>query len=317
MPRPGLGQRAACEAMGTAFLLAAVVGSGIMAQRLAGGNGALALLCNTLPTGAILAVLILVFGPVSGAHFNPAVSIAFALRRGLTWRVSALYIVAQIVGAVAGVWLAHLMFELPVWQLSLTARTGAGQWLAEAVATFGLVLTIFGCVTQAPTAVPYAVGLYITSAYWFTASTSFANPAVTIARSLSRHFCRHRARGRGGFYLGAAGRDAARGRFGDLALAGGERTGLKTFTDPALTRSQLSSERRPAPFRRRPAPVRLRVAVPTHLAANPYDSASGVGLAAGGSIPKVAAVRQVIEKLPVDATSATKASRPIVFSAAA
>jgi glycerol uptake facilitator-like aquaporin len=200
-PRPGLGQRAACEAMGTAFLLAAVVGSGIMAQRLAGGNGALALLCNTLPTGAILAVLILVFGPLSGAHFNPAVSIAFAIRGGLTWRVSALYIGVQVVGAVAGVLLAHLMFELPVWQLSLTGRSGTGQWLAEAVATFGLVLTIFGCVTQAPAAVPYAVGLYITSAYWFTASTSFANPAVTIARSLSDTFAGIAPAGVAGFIL--------------------------------------------------------------------------------------------------------------------
>jgi glycerol uptake facilitator-like aquaporin len=187
-PTPALAQRVACEALGTAFLLAAVVGSGIMAQRLAGGNNALALLCNTLPTGAILAVLILVFGPLSGAHFNPAVSIAFALRGGLTWRATAVYIVAQVAGAIAGVWLAHLMFELPVWQLSLTGRTGAGQWLAESVATFGLVLTIFGCVRGAPAAVPYAVGLYITSAYWFTASTSFANPAVTVARSLSDTF---------------------------------------------------------------------------------------------------------------------------------
>jgi glycerol uptake facilitator-like aquaporin len=196
-----LAQRSAAEALGTAFLLAAVVGSGIMAQRLAGGNGALALLCNTLPTGAILAVLILVFGPLSGAHFNPAVSIAFALRRGLTWRISAVYIAAQVVGAIAGVWLAHLMFELPVWQLSLTGRTGTGQWLAEAVATFGLVLTIFGCVTQAPAAVPYAVGLYITSAYWFTASTSFANPAFTIARSLSDTFAGIAPAGVAGFIL--------------------------------------------------------------------------------------------------------------------
>ncbi len=185
---PALGQRAACEALGTAFLLAAVVGSGIMAQRLAGGNVALALLCNTLATGAILAVLILVFGPLSGAHFNPAVSVAFALRGELAWRGTAVYIAAQVMGAIAGVWLAHLMFELPVWQSSLTVRTGPGQWLAEAVATFGLLLTIFGCVMHAPASVPYAVGLYITSAYWFTASTSFANPAVTIARSLSDTF---------------------------------------------------------------------------------------------------------------------------------
>ena len=174
--------------MGTAFLLAAVVGSGIMAQRLAGGNDALALLCNTLPTGAILAVLILVFGPLSGAHFNPAVSIGFALRGELAWSATAIYIVAQVFGGLAGVWVAHLMFELPVWQFSITQRTGPGQWLAEAVATFGLLLTIFGCVSRRPQSVPYAVGLYITAAYWFTASTSFANPAVTIARSLSDTF---------------------------------------------------------------------------------------------------------------------------------
>ena len=185
---PSLGQRAFCEALGTAFLLAAVVGSGIMAQRLAGGNEALALLCNTLPTGAILAVLILVFGPLSGAHLNPAVSLGFALRRKLAWSIAAVYIVAQVLGGIGGVWMAHLMFELPVWQFSVTARTGAGQWLAEAVATFGLLLTVFGCVWQRPESVPYAVGLYITAAYWFTASTSFANPAVTIARSLSDTF---------------------------------------------------------------------------------------------------------------------------------
>jgi glycerol uptake facilitator-like aquaporin len=185
---PSLAQRAAAEGLGTAFLLAAVVGSGIMAAKLAGGNGALALLCNTLPTGAILAVLILTFGPISGAHFNPAVSIAFALRGELPKLTLALYVAAQILGAIAGVWTAHLMFELPLWQFSATVRTGPGQWLAEGVATFGLLLTIFGCVARTPAAVPYAVGLYITSAYWFTASTSFANPAVTIARSLSDTF---------------------------------------------------------------------------------------------------------------------------------
>jgi glycerol uptake facilitator-like aquaporin len=184
---PSLAQRLFAESLGTAFLLAAVVGSGIMAAKLA-GDGAVALLCNTIPTGAILIVLILVFGPVSGAHFNPAVSLAFALRRELPWPTAALYIAVQLAGGVAGVWMAHLMFELPVWQFSATARTGPGQWLAEAVATFGLVLTIFGCIARAPAAVPYAVGLYITSAYWFTASTSFANPAVTIARSFSDTF---------------------------------------------------------------------------------------------------------------------------------
>ncbi len=162
---PSLGRCIFAEWLGTAFLLAAVVGSGIMAQKLAGGNVALALLCNTIPTGAILVVLILIFGPISGAHFNPAISLAFALQRELPWSIAARYIAAQIIGAVAGVWAAHLMFELPVWQFSVTSRTGAGQWLAEAVATFGLVLTIFGCAARTPAAIPYAVGLYITSAY--------------------------------------------------------------------------------------------------------------------------------------------------------
>jgi glycerol uptake facilitator-like aquaporin len=185
---PSLGRRVFSEWLGTAFLLAAVVGSGIMADRLAGGNVALALLCNTIPTGAMLVVLILIFAPLSGAHFNPAVSLAFAWRGELPWSVAAGYIAAQIAGAVAGVWATHLMFELPVWQFSITARTGQGQWMAEAIATFGLLLTIFGCAARTPAAVPYAVGLYITSAYWFTASTSFANPAVTIARSLSDTF---------------------------------------------------------------------------------------------------------------------------------
>lgn len=185
---PSLAQRAMAEFLGTAFLLAAVVGSGIMAQRLAGGNIALALLCNTLATGAILPVIILMFGSVSGAHFNPAVSLAFALRGELSWQIAVLYVAVQAIAAIAGVWIAHLMFDLPVWQISTTVRWGAGQWLAEAVATFGLLLTIFGCLARAPAAVPYAVGLYIASAYWFTASTSFANPAVTIARSVSDTF---------------------------------------------------------------------------------------------------------------------------------
>ena len=181
-------QRAVSETLGTAFLLATVIGSGIMAQRLSGGNDALALLCNTLPTGAMLAVLVLIFGPVSGAHLNPAVSIAFGLRGAMSWPMVGLYLVAQLCGAVVGVWVAHLMFELPMWQFSTHVRTGPGQWLAEAVATFGLLLTIFGCIAKSPAAVAYAVGLYITAAYWFTASTSFANPAVTLARSLSDTF---------------------------------------------------------------------------------------------------------------------------------
>lgn len=183
-----LSRRASAEFVGAAFLLAAVIGSGIMGAKLAGGNAALALLCNTLPTGAILTVLILTFGPVSGAHLNPAVSLAFALRGELTWTDCTAYILAQVAGALVGVWAAHLMFELPVWQLSATGRTGTGQWFAEAVATFGLLLTILGCLRGAPGAVAYAVGLYITSAYWFTASTSFANPAVTVARALSDTF---------------------------------------------------------------------------------------------------------------------------------
>jgi glycerol uptake facilitator-like aquaporin len=185
---PSLAQRSLAEGLGTAFLLAAVVGSGIMAAKLAGGNGALALLCNTLPTGAILTVLILIFGPLSGAHFNPGVSLAFALRGELPWSTTSIYIVMQIIGGVVGVWAAHLMFELPVLQLSVTVRTGSAQWFAEFVASLGLGLTIFGSVAHAPSTVPFAVGLYITSAYWFTASTSFANPAVTIARSLSDTF---------------------------------------------------------------------------------------------------------------------------------
>jgi glycerol uptake facilitator-like aquaporin len=188
MEAASLARRLLAETLGTAFLLATVVGSGIMAQRLSGGNDALALLCNTIPTGAILTVLILMFGPLSGAHFNPAVSIAMALRRALPWPQAAAYIGAQIVGGLIGVWTAHLMFELPLWQLSQHVRAGSGQWLAEFVATFGLLLTILGCAARTPAAIPYAVGLYITAAYWFTASTSFANPAVTIARSISDTF---------------------------------------------------------------------------------------------------------------------------------
>jgi glycerol uptake facilitator-like aquaporin len=184
----GLTRRAAAEFLGSALLLATVVGSGIMGAKLAGGNVALALIGNTLPTGAILVVLILIFGPVSGAHFNPAVTLAFVSRSELALPTALLYLAVQIAGAIAGAWLAHLMFELPVLQLSTTARTGPGQWIAEAVATFGLLLTIFGCLAGARAAIPFAVGLYITAAYWFTASTSFANPAVAIARSMTNTF---------------------------------------------------------------------------------------------------------------------------------
>ena len=185
---PTLGRRLAAEALGTAFLLATVIGSGIMAQRLAGGNQALALLGNTLPTGAILTVLILILGPVSGAHLNPVVSAAFAVRRNLPWREAMLYAAAQLGGGATGVWAAHVMFDVPAFQLSQTVRTGVGQWFAEMIATAGLILTVLGSVTVTPASVPYAVGLYITAAYWFTASTSFANPAVTLARTLSDTF---------------------------------------------------------------------------------------------------------------------------------
>jgi glycerol uptake facilitator-like aquaporin len=183
-----LPRRIVAEGLGTAFLLATVIGSGIMGERLAGGNVALALLGNTLPTGAILVVLILIFAPLSGAHFNPAVSIAFALRGELPWQTLAAYVLIQIAAAILGVWAAHLMFDLPVLQVSAKLRFGPGQWFAEFVATLGLLLTILGCIARTPAATPYAVGLYITAAYWFTASTSFANPAVTIARSFSNTF---------------------------------------------------------------------------------------------------------------------------------
>ncbi len=179
-------RRLAAEGLGTALLLAAIVGSGIMAQRLAGGNAALALLCNTMPTGAMLVVLIWIFAPLSGAHFNPVVSLAFCIRQEMKWPEFVPYVAAQIAGAIAGTWLAHAMFGEAIWQVSTTARDGSGQWISESVATFGLLLTIFAL--GATDRVPVAVGLYITAAYWFTASTSFANPAVTIARSLSNTF---------------------------------------------------------------------------------------------------------------------------------
>ena len=183
-----LPRRAFAETLGSAFLLAAIIGSGIMAERLAGGNIALALLTNTLATGAMLTVLILIFAPISGAHFNPAISLAFALRGEMPWRLVPLYVACQLAGAVLGVFAAHLMFDLPLVQVATAVRSGPGQWFAEAVATFGLALTIFGCIAAAPTAVAYAVGLYIVAAYWFTASTSFANPAVTVARAFSNTF---------------------------------------------------------------------------------------------------------------------------------
>ena len=183
-----LAQRLGAEFIGAAFLLATVIGSGIMGERLAGGNEALALLGNTLPTGAILVVLITMLGPVSGAHFNPAVTGAFYLRGDIGGRDGALYVVAQIAGALLGVVAAHAMFELPLWQAGVKIRSGPGQWLAEGIATFGLLLTILATLKARPAAVPMAVGLYIIAAYWFTASTSFANPAVTLARAFSDTF---------------------------------------------------------------------------------------------------------------------------------
>lgn len=183
-----LAQRLAAEALGSALLLAVVIGSGIMGERLAGGNVAIALLGNTLSTGAGLVVLITVFGPISGAHFNPAVSLVFALRRELQAAVALAYVVVQIAGAVLGVLAAHAMFGEPLLQVSGKLRDGPGQAFSEAVATFGLVLTILGTLKARPDFTPAAVGLYITSAYWFTASTSFANPAVTLARCLSDTF---------------------------------------------------------------------------------------------------------------------------------
>lgn len=181
-------QKLAAEALGTAFLLATVIGSGIMAETLSGGNVALALLGNTIATGAILYVLITVFGPVSGAHFNPVVTLAFLFYRAMTGREAALFIVAQIAGGLLGMMAAHFMFGLDIVQFSAKSRTGIAQWGAEAVATLGLLLTIFGTLRARPENVPSAVGLYIVAAYWFTASTSFANPAVTLARSFTDTF---------------------------------------------------------------------------------------------------------------------------------
>ena len=181
-------QRLAAEALGTALLLAIVIGSGIMGDRLAGGNVAIALLGNTAATGAGLVVLITIFGPLSGAHFNPAVTLVFALRREIAWSLAGGYLAAQILGGVAGVWAAHAMFAEPILQISTKLREGPAQAFAEFIATFGLVGAILGSIRFRSDATPMIVGLYITAAYWFTASTSFANPAVTIARALSNTF---------------------------------------------------------------------------------------------------------------------------------
>lgn len=184
----GPAQKLGAEAIGSFFLFAAVIGSGIMAENLAGGNVAIALLANTIATGAILYVLIAMLAPVSGAHFNPAVTLAFLIRRDIGAALAALYVAAQLVGGALGAFAAHVMFDLPVLQFSTKARAGIGQWSGEMIATFGLVLTILMLVRYRPAAISAAVGLYITSAYWFTSSTSFANPAITVVRSLSDTF---------------------------------------------------------------------------------------------------------------------------------
>jgi glycerol uptake facilitator-like aquaporin len=201
MADPALPRALAAEALGSFFLFAGVIGSGVMAEALAGGNGAVALLANTIATGAILYVLIALFGPVSGAHFNPAVTLAFALRRQIGVRRGALYVAAQLVGGLLGAFAVHLMFDLPILQFSTKARAGIGQWTGELVATFGLVLTILGLLRHRPAAIPAGVALYITAAYWFTSSTSFANPAITIVRSLSDSFAGIAPRDVPGFVL--------------------------------------------------------------------------------------------------------------------
>lgn len=183
-----MARRLAAEALGTFFLLAAIVGSGIMGEQLAGGNLAVVLIGNSLATAAALIVLIMLFGPVSGAHFNPAVTLAFLQRREITPGVAGLYVATQIISGILGVLAVHLMFGDPVIQISSHIRYGSGQWLGEVIATFGLVMAIFGTLRWRPSAVPYAVGLYIAAAMWFTSSTSFANPAVTIARLLTDSF---------------------------------------------------------------------------------------------------------------------------------
>lgn len=185
---PPLARRLAAEGTGAFFLFATVIGSGIMAEHLSRGNDAIALLGNSVATGAILFVLITILGPISGAHMNPAVSLVAASRRELAWRDAFLYILAQLGFGILGAWAAHLMFELPMLQLSVKPRTGLGQWTGEAIATFGLILTILGTVRHRAEWVPATVALYITAAYWFTSSTSFANPAITVARSLSNSF---------------------------------------------------------------------------------------------------------------------------------
>jgi len=212
--RSSLGRRVVAESLGTALLLATVIGSGIMGERLAGGNVAVALLANTLATGAALVALILTFGPISGAHFNPAVTLADAWQGGIRWVDVLPYLGAQIAGAFAGVAVAHVMFELPLFFASQHARVGSAQMFSEFVATFGLLAVIWGCVRARPSVVPFAVAAYITAAYWFTASTSFANPAVTLARAASDTFAGIRPSDAPGFIVAQlTGAAAATGLF--------------------------------------------------------------------------------------------------------
>ncbi|MGO9829067.1 MAG: aquaporin [Myxococcaceae bacterium] len=224
MSRTAIAQRATAEGVGTALLLAAVVGSGIMAERLSGGNVALALLANAIATGGALLALILAFGPISGAHFNPAVTLADASVGGLAWREVPVYLLAQLLGALAGVGLAHGMFGLPLFTASTHVRAGAAQLLSEAVATFGLLAVIWGCARQRPNVVPLAVAAYITAAYWFTSSTSFANPAVTLARACTNTFAGIRPADVPGFVLAqGVGAAAATALFRWLAPAAVQR----------------------------------------------------------------------------------------------
>lgn len=232
-----LTRRLLAEGLGTAILVATVVGSGIMADKLAGGNQAVALLGNTIPTGAILVVLITIFGPISGAHFNPAVTLVFAARSSMPWAEVLPYIAVQCVGGILGTVVAHLMFDLAPIMIGTTARSGPSQWLAEAVATFTLVLTILGGIRYAPQAIPWLVGLVITAAYWFTASTSFANPAVTLARGFTTTFAGIAINHVPGFIaaqlVGAA--------FGAVVSAVLFATAISTAANPASSRSQKAA----------------------------------------------------------------------------
>jgi glycerol uptake facilitator-like aquaporin len=232
-----LSRRLFAEALGTAILVAAVVGSGIMAEKLGGGNQAIALLGNTIPTGAILVVLITILGPVSGAHFNPAVSLVFASRGEMPWRELVPYVAVQCLGGIAGTVIAHLMFDLAPLAIGTTVRSGPSQWLAEAVATFTLVLTILGGIRYAPLAIPWLVGLVITAAYWFTASTSFANPAVTLARGFTTTFAGIAINHVPGFVvaqlIGAA--------FGALVSAALFASTISTVAQPEAKRSQKAA----------------------------------------------------------------------------